>query len=271
MPELPEVETSCRGITPYLLHQTITKIVIRQPRLRWPVPAELSELLPGECIQAIRRRGKYIIITTAKGSLLLHLGMSGRVCIVDAQLAPQKHDHIDLILGSGECLRLTDPRRFGCCLWTSDLAERHSLLKNLGPEPLTPDFNADYLYAKAKNRQLAVKLFIMDSKIVVGVGNIYANEALFQAGIDPRTPARAISKARYTTLCALIKEILAAAIKLGGTTLRDFQQSDGSPGYFQQSLNVYGRKGLACKQCKTTLEEVRLGQRSTVFCKQCQQ
>lgn len=269
MPELPEVETSRAGIAPHLDGQRIRRLVVRQPRLRWPVPAELAARVEGERILAVERRGKYILIRIATGSMLLHLGMSGSVRILPLGTAPGKHDHVDLELDSGKMLRLTDPRRFGALLWQAQ-GEQHALLASLGPEPLSDAFNGDYLARCCQGRRSAIKSLIMDSHVVVGVGNIYANEALFLAGIDPRRAAGRISKARLGTLAATIKDVLARAIAQGGTTLRDFVGGDGKPGYFKQQLHVYGRAGEPCDSCGSILKEVRLGQRSTVYCAACQ-
>lgn len=280
MPELPEVETTKRGIEPYLQGRTITSLVIRQPKLRWPIPAELVHLVQGQKIDALERRGKYIGLHLKAGTIIVHLGMSGSLYLVDAETPPLFHDHVDFHLDNGKWLRYTDPRRFGTILWhqaqlntsrtfASDWLN-HSLLAHLGPEPLTTDFNADYLAQQAKNKKQAVKTFIMDSKQVVGVGNIYANEALFLSGIHPHKAAGTINAKQFTLLVSCIKQVLANAIEQGGTTLRDFVGGDGKPGYFKQSLNVYGRAGEPCITCESTLEESRLGQRSTVFCHNCQ-
>lgn len=271
MPELPEVETSCRGIAPHLYHQTIAKIIIRQPQLRWPISPGLLEDLPGQVIQHIYRRAKYILLQTTAGTLLFHLGMSGSLRILGKDAPVLKHDHVDIILANNQCLRFNDPRRFGALLWTTQSPELHPLLANLGPEPLTPAFNPTYLYQKACNRTMPIKSFIMDSRIVVGVGNIYANEALFLAGIHPMQSAKQLSQAQYEKLVATIKQVLKAAIAQGGTTLRNFVSSEGKPGYFKQQLYVYGRGGQTCKTCATELTEIRLGQRTTVFCSTCQQ
>lgn len=269
MPELPEVETSRAGIKPHLDGQTIVRLVVRQPRLRWDIPAELAELLAGKVIRSVERRGKYILIAVEGGAALLHLGMSGSVRILPVGTAAGKHDHVDLELASGAMLRLTDPRRFGALLWQPE-GELHALLASLGPEPLSDAFNAEYLQGCCRGRKTAIKTLIMNSHVVVGVGNIYANEALFMAGIDPRRSAGRISAERLERLTACIKQVLASAIKQGGTTLRDFVGGDGKPGYFKQELHVYGRAGEPCVSCGNILKEVRLGQRSTVFCPICQ-
>ncbi len=269
MPELPEVETSRRGIEPHLTGTTITLVVVREHRMRWPIPADLPSLAQGRQIESVRRRGKYLLIDLIEGSILLHLGMSGSLRILDQGAVPGKHDHLDIELASGKLLRLTDPRRFGAVLW-QPRGEVHKLLASLGPEPLQDEFNTAYLVAQCKGRSLAIKQLIMTSGVVVGVGNIYANEALFRSGIDPRRAAGRISKARLERLVAAIKVVLAQAIEKGGTTLKDFLTSDGKPGYFVQELQVYGRAGEPCVSCGTTLKEVRMSQRSTVFCPQCQ-
>ena len=268
MPELPEVETCRRGITPHLLGQTISQIEVRQPQLRWPVPDAVKQL-EGESITAITRRSKYLLIHTAKGCLILHLGMSGSLRVLTPSTSPGKHDHLDICVASGKLLRLNDPRRFGACLFSLP-GELHPRLAGLGPEPLSEAFSAEYLYAKSRARRVALKQFIMDSKMVVGVGNIYANEALFMAGIDPRKPAMKLTRPKALKLVECIKQVLERAITQGGTTLKDFTQADGRPGYFAQQLNVYGRGGEPCPVCERALDEIRLGQRSTVFCRHCQ-
>lgn len=268
MPELPEVETSRRGILPHLQGQTITQIDVRQPQLRWPIPDEIQALV-GEPILAISRRSKYLLIHTAKGVMLLHLGMSGSLRVLLQYAPPEKHDHLDIGLANGKILRLNDPRRFGACLF-SPVGEVHPLLASLGPEPLLEAFSADYLYTISRNRRVAIKSFLMNSKIVVGVGNIYANEALFLSGIDPRKPAAKLTKPQASHLVDTIKGVLERAIEQGGTTLKDFTQVDGRPGYFAQALNVYGRGGEPCPVCEQPLSEIRMGQRSTVFCTHCQ-
>lgn len=273
MPELPEVETTRRGIEPHILNKKILAIEIRQPQLRWPIPDNLRHDLPGLKFTEVQRRGKYLLLECATGTVLIHLGMSGSLRIIDQRnvgASVGKHDHVDILFSGGRSLRYTDPRRFGSILWHAGDVHQHPLLASLGPEPLTEDFHAAYLHSLARGRKQAVKQFIMDSKIVVGVGNIYANEALFTAGIRPNRGAGNISLKRYQLLVKTIKSILAQAIAVGGTTLRDFTSSDGSPGYFRQSLQVYGRGGLPCAGCDTTLKEIRQGQRSSVYCPKCQ-
>lgn len=269
MPELPEVETTRRGITPYCEGQVIVGVRVRNGNLRWPVPEDLEELLKGQMIRSVSRRAKYLLLNLETGSAIVHLGMSGSLRIITDNSLPLRHDHVELVLASGIRLRFNDPRRFGCWLW-SDAASTHPLLANLGPEPLAPEFNADLLYHRSRNRQVPVKSFIMDNHVVVGVGNIYANEALFKSGIHPKRKAGRISLNRYSRLTDAISETLNAAILMGGTTLRDFVNSDGKPGYFAQSLLAYGRAGKPCKVCGTAMKEIRMNNRSTVYCPGCQ-
>ena len=271
MPELPEVETTLRGIEPLLVERTVSRIEIRQPKLRWPITPTLTKEMPGQVITHLSRRGKYIGIHTGKGTLIIHLGMSGSVYCVPPEMPPLFHDHVDFCFnGDGPWLRYTDPRRFGAVLWVNNDWQAHELLSHLGPEPLLDAFNVDHLYQKAKGRKVTIKSFIMDSKVVVGIGNIYANEALFMAGISPTRMAVSVSKARYAILVECIKTVLAAAIKKGGTTLKDFVGGDGQAGYFKQELTVYGRAGKACTVCSTILKAIKQGQRSTVYCAKCQ-
>ena len=269
MPELPEVETTCRGIEPHIKNAIVQQVIVRQPKLRWPIPADLEETLQGLQLQAVERRSKYLIFKFATGNLIIHLGMSGSLRVLLQPQAVLKHDHFELVFDNGVILRLTDPRRFGAVLWQVG-EQPHKLLQHLGPEPLTDAFSADTLIAAAKNRRIAVKPFIMDAKVVVGVGNIYAAEALFAAAIHPETPVNQVSKAKFIKLTQAIKYILGVAIERGGTTLKDFVGGDGKPGYFAQELQVYGRKGQTCNLCQNKLQEIRLGQRSTVFCPHCQ-
>jgi len=270
MPELPEVETTLRGIRPHLLKQKIQKVVVRRPTLRWPIPEDLPDLLVGKTVEGVSRRGKYLLLKFPHGHVMIHLGMSGSLSLAAPGEAAGKHDHVDLALESGWILRYNDPRRFGCILWIEGEPLEHPLLASLGPEPLGDLFDDHYLYQRSRRKSLAVKSFLMDSKVVVGVGNIYANEALFRSGIHPLRKANRISASRYARLSGVVREVLAAAIEQGGTTLRDFVGGDGKPGYFKQELQVYGRGGEACVECLTTLKEVRLGQRSTVYCPHCQ-
>ena len=269
MPELPEVETTRRGIAPHLIGRRVEALAIRQPRLRWPVPAALRRLLPGQRIENVERRAKYILAHTAAGSALLHLGMSGSLRILDRAVTPGRHDHFDWELDSGRILRFTDPRRFGSLLWQK-VGTTHDLLAGLGPEPLDDIFDGDHLWRLSRGRSAAVKIFVMDQKVVVGVGNIYAAEALFAAGIHPLRAAGAVSRERYALLAHEIKRILAHAITRGGTTLRDFISPDGVPGYFEQELFVYGRAGAPCKACGTGIRAIVQGQRSTFYCPRCQ-
>ncbi len=270
MPELPEVETTRRGIEPHVRGQRVERVLVRQPRLRWAIPSGLSELLAERTIGGVERRGKYLLVGFEHGTLLIHLGMSGSLRIIPVGQAVGKHDHVDIELGSGQALRYTDPRRFGAMLWHEGDVSAHPLLAELGPEPLTGAFDGAYLFERSRGRSAPVKAFLMDSHIVVGVGNIYANEALFSAGIRPDRAAGRISQARYVALAEEVKRVLARSIRQGGTTLRDFVGGDGNPGYFRQQLNVYGRGDEPCLTCGTALQEVRLAQRSTVFCRRCQ-
>ncbi len=269
MPELPEVETTRLGIAPHLIGRTVSGVLVRERRLRWPVPARLARALPGQMIKDVWRRAKYLLLTLDHGSLILHLGMSGSLRIVADSQPPGKFDHLDLVLDNGRCLRLRDPRRFGSAHWTEAAPERHVLLERLGPEPLGPDFTPDYLFRVTRGRRRAVRDLLLDSHIVAGIGNIYANEALFRASIDPRRAAGRISRDRCARLIEALRVTLAAAIRAGGTTLRDFS-SNGRPGYFQQTLAVYGRRGEPCPECGAAVRAVRLGQRSAFFCPRCQ-
>ena len=269
MPELPEVETTRRGIEPHVVGRKVTVVTIRDRRLRWPISNDLEQRLQGARVLATRRRAKYLLIDFQNGSLLIHLGMSGSLRLTSRNEEPRKHDHVDIAFDSGRLLRYHDPRRFGSMHWLDDAS--HMLLDCLGPEPLSADFSANYLYDTSRKRSAPVKHFIMDAKVVVGVGNIYANEALFMAGIRPDRAANKVSKARYEILVEAIKQVLATAIEVGGTTLRDFVGGDGKAGYFAQSLQVYGRAGEFCKRCKDhQLREIRQSNRSTVFCPNCQ-
>jgi formamidopyrimidine-DNA glycosylase len=269
MPELPEVETTRRGLAPHLVGRRVVELVVRQPELRWPVPAELAAGLRGQRIEGIERRAKYLLVHAEPGSALLHLGMSGSLRVVPAATPVATHDHVDWRLDSGQVLRYTDPRRFGCQLW-QPRGEVHPLLAGLGPEPLSGVFDGDLLWTRSRGRRAAVKLFLMDQAIVVGVGNIYASEALFAAGIHPRRAAGSVSRARYARLAVETKRILAHAIRRGGTTLRDFISPDGLPGYFEQELFVYGRTGAPCRVCSTPVRASVIGQRSTFYCARCQ-
>ena len=270
MPELPEVETTVNGIKPWLETKTIKTIHVYNPSLRWPIPKDLAKKYLGEEIKFVNRRAKYILIHLQSGAtLILHLGMSGSLTITTNDTSLAKHDHFEMILDDGTKLRFNDPRRFGCVLDTDDY-KQHRLIKNLGPEPLTESFNGQWFKSKAKNKTQAVKNFIMDGKNVVGVGNIYASEALFMAGINPNISAGKISLQRYTQLVKAIKEVLSRAIKAGGTTLKDFINAEGKPGYFAQQLKVYGRAGEPCFICEKAITQATIGQRSTFYCTQCQ-
>lgn len=269
MPELPEVETTRRGIEPHCKGRTVRQLIVRDARLRWPVPADLPALVRGQPIASVQRRAKYLLIHMPSGSLIVHLGMSGSLRVITDESQPGKHDHIDLVLDNGNKLRFNDPRRFGCFLWLEP-GGRHRLLDHLGPEPLSEDFDGALLYRLSRGRKGPVKNFIMDGKVVVGVGNIYANEALFLAGIRPDRASGRISKVRYEALAEQIKQVLTNAIGQGGTTLRDFVGGDGKPGYFAQQLLVYGREGRPCKTCGSTLRELRISQRSSIYCVACQ-
>lgn len=270
MPELPEVETTLRGISAHVLNTPITRITIRNPRLRWPVPDDLASLLQQQQITKITRRAKYLLLSTDKGTIIIHLGMSGSLRIAAPDTAYDKHDHVEFCFANGNALRLKDPRRFGAVLWTHEPIDEHPLLSHLGPEPLSDEFNSELLFSLSRSKTVAIKQFIMNSKIVVGIGNIYANEALFASGINPKRAAGKTSKKRYEQLCIEIKRILEQAISQGGTTLKDFVGGTGKPGYFKQELLVYGRKGLPCVQCQTPLKEIRQGNRSSVYCTHCQ-
>ena len=270
MPELPEVETTLRGIEPYIDGARLLKIEVRNDKLRWPVPTAALRTLHGQKVSFIRRRAKYILIGFDQSELILHLGMSGSLRVLQEFCEPQKHDHIDLCFDNGTIVRFNDPRRFGCLLFNQDFNTAHDLIAHLGPEPLHPEFCGDYLFDLSRKRSQAVKNFIMDGKIVVGVGNIYASESLYMAGIRPTMSAGRLSRVRYHQLAEAIKFVLEKAIQAGGTTLNDFAQTDGKPGYFSQELQVYGRSGQACIQCGADIKSKVIGQRNTFFCTVCQ-
>ncbi|HEX7965591.1 MAG TPA: bifunctional DNA-formamidopyrimidine glycosylase/DNA-(apurinic or apyrimidinic site) lyase [Gammaproteobacteria bacterium] len=270
MPELPEVETARRGIAPHLVGHRVTAVVVRDRRLRWPVPAALLKELPGQRIEDVARRGKYLLLKTRAGTALLHLGMSGSLRITSRDTPPLKHDHVDLVMDTGKALRLRDPRRFGALLWTRDDPGKHKLLRGLGPEPLGDELDGEYLFEASRGRKVAVKQFIMDSHVVVGVGNIYASESLFLAAIKPQRAAGRVSRKEYAALARGIKKVLTASIKAGGTTLRDFAREDGEPGYFSQRLRVYDRAGERCYRCGGTIAAKATGQRMTYWCPDCQ-
>ena len=265
MPELPEVETTRRGLLPHVAGRHVDHVLLRRPDLRWPIPPEIEDLLPGQRIDAIRRRAKYLLFDTDAGSALLHLGMSGSLRVLPDDTPVRAHDHVDITLDSGRVLRFNDPRRFGCLLWQPP-GEIHALLRELGPEPLSEAFDGDYLFARSRGRAAPVKTFLMDQAVVVGVGNIYAAEALFMAGIAPLRPAGKVSRARYAALADAVKAILAHAIARGGTTLRDFLSPDGAPGYFEQELLAYGRGGAPCPRCGRPMRQALVGQRASVWC-----
>ena len=270
MPELPEVETTLRGVSPWVLEQEIVAVNVYNYSLRWPIPPEVNDLT-GQIVEQAFRRAKYLIFKLSDGQhLLLHLGMSGVIRVVDANAELLKHDHFEMVISNGRALRLNDPRRFGCVLLTGNKPNEHKLLKNLGPEPLTDDFNGRWLKSQSKNKQMAVKNFIMYNQVVVGVGNIYAAESLFMAGIHPKRQAKNISLKRYIKLALIIKQVLAQAIKAGGTTLNDFKNTDGKPGYFKQQLLVYGRAGEPCTVCGLVLNNMIIGQRASCYCSYCQ-
>lgn len=270
MPELPEVETTKRGLAPHIEGSKVKKVTVRQSSLRWPVPNELAEKLEGRVIQSIQRRGKYLLFNNTQGTLIGHLGMSGsmRICSQDAEI--KKHDHVDIAMANGNILRYHDPRRFGFLLWTEDDPLQHKMLSKLGPEPLGDGFTGKLLHQLSRKRKVPVKNFIMDSCVVVGVGNIYASESLFTAGIRPTRPAGKVSLADYEQLAEIIRIVLARSIEQGGTTLKDFVNSDGQPGYFAQQLNVYGRAGQECPQCQATIKSKVIGQRNSFYCPHCQ-
>jgi formamidopyrimidine-DNA glycosylase len=270
VPELPEVETTCRGISPHITGKRVKAVIVRQAKLRWPIPPELKKALPGQKIQNVTRRGKYLLLGATKGTVIIHLGMSGSLKMVDESKTPEKHNHFDIVFSNNQALRLHDPRRFGAVLWTTRPPLQHPLLSSLGPEPLDENFNADYLFERSRKRKVNIKTFIMNSKIVVGVGNIYASETLFRSGIRPTAAAGKISIIRYQRLVNAIKDVLQAAIAEGGTTLRDFTNSEGKPGYFKQKLLVYGRAGEPCTVCGKPVKCSQQNQRTTYYCSHCQ-
>lgn len=269
MPELPEVETTRRGLEPLLVGRSIERVEVREPRLRWPVAAGLPRRLAGRRITRLGRRGKYLLLETDGGTLLVHLGMSGGLRYLASARPPGKHDHVDLWLAGGACLRFRDPRRFGS-LHFSTAPDRHALLAGMGPEPLGTEFTAEYLEGACGGRRIAIKPHLMNGRIVAGIGNIYANEALYRAGIHPGRAAGRIARPRLETLVMRIRDVLLEAIERGGTTLRDFAGSDGNPGYFQLALGAYGRAGEPCARCGAPIRLVVLGQRATYYCPRCQ-
>jgi formamidopyrimidine-DNA glycosylase len=270
VPELPEVETTRRGLSPHTRARRITALKIYEPRLRWPVPRDLPRKLAGQRIEKLGRRAKYLLLHLERGTLLLHLGMSGKLRAVPAETVRLAHDHFDLLLDSGVALRFNDPRRFGSLLFTDADPQLHRLLKDLAPEPFARTFDADYLYRITRGRRVAVKQLLMNSRLVVGVGNIYASEALFRARIRPQRQARSLTRAEAARLVRAVRTTLKLAIRAGGTTLRDYRGADGAPGYFRQRLYVYERAAKPCRRCRTPLRALTQGQRSTYYCPSCQ-
>ena len=270
MPELPEVETTLRGISPHIKSQLVRKVIIRQPKLRWPIPAELPDLIEQHTLLDLSRRAKYLLLHFDTGTLLIHLGMSGSLRVITEKTSPRKHDHFEIVFAHNKSIRLTDPRRFGAVLWLGKEPFQHRLLSKLGPEPLSEQLTGLYLYEQSRQKKVSIKQFLMNQNIVTGVGNIYCTEVLFYAGISPVRAAGNISLKRYNFLVTQIKNTLSLAIEQGGTTLRDFVGGDGKPGYFKQQLSAYGRSGLSCKQCARPLTEIKQAQRSTVYCTHCQ-
>ena len=269
MPELPEVETTRRGLEPLVVGQTIRSLAVREPRLRWPVEPSLDRRLRNRTVQALSRRGKYLLMTTGAGTLLLHLGMSGSLRFLPERREPSRHDHFDLEFLSGAMLRFNDPRRFGSLHWCAS-PEAHWLLENLGPEPLGAEFSGEYLWCVSRGRRVAIKTLLMNGRIVAGLGNIYANEALFRAGIHPSRSAGRVSHKRLEQLVDAVRDVLREAIRAGGTTLQDFVGGDGKPGYFQLALDVYGKAGEPCARCKRPIRVRTIGQRATYYCANCQ-
>ena len=270
MPELPEVETTRSGIAPFAVGQVIEQVIVREPRLRWRVPPELAIAARGQRVLSLSRRAKYLLFGLGSGTLILHLGMSGSLRVLSAPTPLLAHDHVDIVLESGVTLRFNDPRRFGSLLWTTEDPLLHPLLRSLAPEPLSDEFDSAYLAKAARKRKVAIKQLVMNSQVVVGVGNIYASEALFRAGIRPRRAAGRLKAVEFDALVKSIKQVLREAIRQGGTTLRDYVNPQGMPGYFRQKLFVYERAGEPCRVCKTPIRQLVQGQRSTYFCQQCQ-
>lgn len=270
MPELPEVETTLNGIAPYLRGERVEALTIRERRLRWPVPENIEQDVCGQIVRRLSRRGKYILVELDHGGMLIHLGMSGSMRVLPESMPPAAHDHFDIETGSGPVIRFRDPRRFGCLLWHPQDIRQHPRLLGLGVEPLSPAFTAEVLHAAAKSRRVPIKTLIMDGAVVVGVGNIYASESLFDAGIHPHRACNRVSKRRLTSLVVSIRKILKYSIRQGGTTLRDFAGAGGEPGYFEQQLSVYGREGAPCLRCDGTIRKVVTAQRATYYCPRCQ-
>ncbi len=270
MPELPEVETTRRGLEPYLAGGTVLRLMIHDHRLRWPVEAQLPQTLAGQRVEAVERRAKYLLLRLTRGTVLWHLGMSGSLRVVPSDLPPDPHDHIDLVLTSGKTVRFNDPRRFGSLLYVTGDPQLHPLLANLAPEPFDAAFDSEYLWRISRRRKVSIKQLIMNGQLVTGVGNIYASEALFQAGIRPRRQAKSLKRDEAKRLVAAIRKVLRQAIRVGGTTLRDYVSPDGNPGYFRQKLFVYERAAEPCRQCGTLIRAITQGQRSTYYCPSCQ-
>jgi len=270
MPELPEVEIIRCGLEPLIVGQQIERVVVRTPQLRWPIPSELTRVLRGQVVHAVERRAKYLVFRLQDGNMIIHLGMSGRLRLSRGHEVPGKHDHVDIFFKNGDCLRFCDPRRFGAILWSATDPMAHPLIVKSGPEPLSAALHGDYLYERSRGRRVSVKQFIMDQRVVSGLGNIYANEALFAARIHPVTPAGRISLKKYRHLASAIKKTLRKAIAAGGTTMRDFHDESGQAGYFQLKLKVYGRSSESCLVCGHTIRQIRNGQRSTFYCPRCQ-
>lgn len=270
MPELPEVETTRRGIEPLVMNKIVDRVLVYNGALRWPVPGDLDTTLAGQIISSVTRRSKYLLFNFERGTLIIHLGMTGHLRVCRSAAERRKHDHVELVFSDHSILRFNDSRRFGAVFWTETDPLQHERLAALGPEPLSETFSAEYLFRVSRQRKIAIKPFLMDAKVVVGVGNIYASEALFRAGISPRKPAGRVSRSAYAQLVRSVQEVLAEAIDAGGTTIRDFTDSEGRPGYFRHELRVYGRAGEKCRQCAGVIKQIRLGQRSTFYCPKCQ-
>jgi formamidopyrimidine-DNA glycosylase len=270
VPELPEVETTRRGLLRHARGRRIGAVRVHERRLRWPVPADLDALLVGQRLRTVERRAKYLLLRFGGGTLIVHLGMSGSLRVVPAPAALLPHDHIELQLDSGATLRFNDPRRFGCFLYTTQAPGRHKLLRDLAPEPLQPGFDAAYLHRITRGRRVAIKVLLLNGRLVTGVGNIYASEALFRAGLKPQRAARTLTLAECRRLARAIRAVLRSAIRAGGTTLRDYVSAEGTPGYFRQRLYVYERARLPCRRCHTPIRQLTQGQRSTYYCPQCQ-
>lgn len=270
MPELPEVETTRRGVAPRVIGRRIAAVTVYDRRLRWPVPEDLERQLRGKSIERVDRRSKYLLFRIGAGTLLVHLGMTGSLRVFSRAPPRRAHDHADLVLDDGTTLRYHDPRRFGAILWLPPATEPHPLLRRLGPEPLEPGFDADHLWRGTRGRRAAIKLALMDNRLVVGVGNIYANEALFRAGIRPTIAAGRLSRPRLARLADAVRDVLTEAIAKGGSTLRDYVDSSGAPGYFQLAYHVYGREGAPCRLCGAPIRRIRQGQRATFYCPRCQ-